>query len=420
MTEDFLHYIWRYGLYRHESLRTDSGLAVQVLRAGDYNGDSGPDFLNARIRIGSALWVGHVEIHLLASDWFVHQHHEDRAYDQVILHVVKKNDRQAVTSNGLSLPTLSLLFPDKYFENYQKMVQALVPIPCGTNWKNLPVIQVENAISAMGVERMEERYKWLSKKLKDCKGGWRDLYLQVFFRAFGFGKNQENFDMLAQSIPAFLIDKHRHNLFQLESLLFGQAGLIPENDKSPYVLALKNEYRFLKNKHHLEKPQEIHWKHMRTRPINQPVSRLAQLAAWLHHSGDFFQVLLDSGFSPEKFPKESYVSTYWKHHHDFGGAGEDPVPGMGVVAHQLLYINALFPLNAFYQQRHEIQQSITRWMEALELLDPERNQIIDKWKEAGFRVPNAFYSQAFIHIYKSYCLARKCLHCRLGQLILQK
>jgi len=419
MTEDFLHYIWRYGLFRQNSLQTEEGIPVSIVRPGLYNRDSGPDFLNARIRIGSSLWVGHVEIHIRSSDWFHHKHHNDEAYDQVVLHVVFNNDRPVSTTKGSSIPTVCLDIPSKYYQNYQTMVNTIAPLPCGENWKNLPTTQVENAIIGMGVERMEVRFDWLKAKLASNKGGWKDLFMQVFFRAYGFGKNQDNFDYLAQSISYSLIEKHRHNLFQLESLFFGQSGLIPERDSDPYPRALKTEYNFLRNKYKLKVNPSIVWKHMKTRPANQPIPRLAQLAAWFHQSDEFFQLILKNGLNSDLLSMDSFVSSYWKAHYGFGQISSDPVPLLGESAIQLLHINAVFPLNALYQHQHESGSSINKWLEVLEQFPPENNYVMRIWKDAGFRIPNAFYSQAFLFMYKNYCVGRKCLSCRLGQLILR-
>jgi len=420
MTEDFLHYIWRYGLFRQNSLKTAEGLPVSIVRSGMYNRDSGPDFLNARIQIGSSLWVGHVEIHIRSSDWYHHNHQKDIAYDQVVLHVVYNNDRQVSTTKGLPIPTVCLDIPEKYYLNYQTMVNTISPLPCGENWKSLPIIQVENAIAGMGVERMESRFEWLKEKLAHNKGGWKDLFLQVFFRAYGFGKNQDNFDYLAQSIPYTIIEKHRHNLFQLESIFFGQSGLLPERESDSYPRALKAEYNFLRKKYKLKINPSIRWKYMKTRPANQPIPRLAQLAAWFHQSDEFFQLILKNGQKAELLSMDSFVSSYWKTHYGFGQICSEPVPLLGDAAIQLLHINAVFPLNAFYQDQHESGNSISKWLEALEQFPPENNYVMKIWKDAGFRIPNAFYSQAFLFMYKNYCADRKCLNCRLGQLILQK
>jgi hypothetical protein len=419
MTEDFLHYIWRYGLYHQDSLVTTDGQAVSIINHGQYNRDNGPDFNDARIKIGNALWIGHVEIHLKASDWFRHQHDQDRNYDQVILHVVETSDRDVFTTTGVRIPQLEIRFSAKYYDRFKKMVNHIAPIPCAENWNHVPGIQIEGAIVSLGIERMEERFHMMRKKLDQNKGSWNDLFLQVMFRAFGFGKNQENFDLLAQSIPEKVIVQHRSNLFQIESLLFGQAGLIPQFSQHPYPSALKTEYEYLSRKHKLKKDFRIKWKVHKTRPGNQPAFRIAQLASWLHDIPGVFDYVLKQGFSPR--PAEFYtsVSTYWKHHYDFDKKREGGYDSLSKGSAKLIQINAVLPLYAFYADYHLNENAKTEWMEALEKLPSEKNAIMTLWEDSGFRIPNSFYSQAFLFIYRNYCVQKCCLQCRIGQQIIR-
>lgn len=420
MKEDFLHYIWKYGLYTGDSLKTKLGQQVQVLQPGYYHSDAGPDFREARICIGSSTWVGHVEIHIKASDWYHHGHHTDPAYNPVILHVVHADDRQAITSSGVPLPTICLDIKTAYYQSYLTLVKTIDPIPCHATWQKLDGIFVEQALCSMGVERLESRFEMLKDKLRHTKGGWKDLFLQTLFRAFGFGKYQDNFDYLAQSLPWQVVEKHKSNLFQLESLLFGQAGLIPSRDPDAYPRALRAEYAYLREKHRLVPNHKIIWRSRRTRPANSPVLRLAQLAAWLHDQSDFFSRILEYGLQTSRISFETFVSSYWKSHYDFGQPAQSIPYGLGEKASELILINAILPLNAFYRQQHGDQQAIVNWMETLEDIPPEYNSIVKLWKEAGFRIPNSFYSQSLLYIFKSYCKDRKCLTCQLGQLIIQK
>ncbi|MCD6346628.1 MAG: DUF2851 family protein [Bacteroidales bacterium] len=420
MTEEFLHYIWRYGLYRQESLITDGGLSVSIIKPGWLNKDAGPDFMNARIRIGDAEWIGHVEIHLKASDWYQHKHQYDPHYDQVILHVVYQLDRQVFTTGGHQIPAIELVIDDRYYQTYTEMVSNLSPIPCGSAWQSLPMIEVESAIVSMGVDRLKARFEWLSCRMELNRGGWKNLALQVLFRGFGFGKNHENLDLLAQSIDHLIIERHYSNVFQLESLLFGQAGMIPERHSDPYVNALLKEYRYLSGKYELKIPQNYHWNRKRTRPGNQPAVRIAQLAAWLSANHDYFELLISSSGKSSKVGFDASVSSYWKAHVYFDQPAKRPNLQISNTANTLLFINVLLPLSAFYYHQHGDEEALNDWVDQLEQLPAEDNAVIRNWQDAGFRIPNAFYSQSFLYIYKNYCVHRKCLQCRLGRLIIRE
>ena len=124
MKEEFLHYLWKYGLYDHDSLSDNEGQKIVVLHPGQYNRDSGPDFFNARILIGPTEWAGNVEIHTRASHFYSHGHHRDPAFDNVILHVVAENDRRVINSLGEELLTVELKYSLSYYEKYCELINA--------------------------------------------------------------------------------------------------------------------------------------------------------------------------------------------------------------------------------------------------------------------------------------------------------
>ena len=88
MKEEFLHYIWQFQLLNPIELTTNAGDAIQVIKTGEKNINSGPDFFSGQIKIGKTIWAGNIEIHINSSDWNKHKHQDDSAYDNVILHVV--------------------------------------------------------------------------------------------------------------------------------------------------------------------------------------------------------------------------------------------------------------------------------------------------------------------------------------------
>ncbi len=419
MTEEFLHYIWQYGLYRQNSLVTDSNLHVHVVHPGLLNQDAGPDFKEARIKIGQAEWIGHVEIHMQASDWYAHKHQFDKNYDQVILHVVQKQNSEVYTTTGQHIPTIELSYDPRYYQTYKGLSQALVQLPCYEAWKALPSIQVEEAIAAMGVEGLQYKIDTMTNRLNENRGGLRNLVLQTLFRGFSFGKNQENYQRVAQSIDHKLVDRHRHNLFQLESLFFGQSRLIPANNDDVYSKAIRYEYQYLASKYELTIDSLIQWEIKKTRPGNHPCIRLAQLAAWLQQGADYFDQICHSD-PGQLVDFQSAVSNYWRRHIHFGYPVEKPNGTVGRLSNVLLNVNVVLPLRAFIEVYRGGRHALTDWVDQLESLPPEKNRIIQIWEDAGFYVPNAFYSQTFLFVYKTYCVKRSCLSCRMGKLIISQ
>src|SRR5688500_3356194 len=108
MQEQLLHFIWQRKLFDQSRLFTTSGQQIEILHLGFPNQDQGPDFLQARIKLDENLWAGHVEIHILSSAWFLHNHDKDTHYNNVILHVVWQEDEPARTLEGVRIPCIEL------------------------------------------------------------------------------------------------------------------------------------------------------------------------------------------------------------------------------------------------------------------------------------------------------------------------
>ena len=123
MRESFLHFLWRWRRFDHQNLCTAQGQTLEILYPGEWNTDAGPDFFNARIRLGDTTWAGNVEIHLRSSEWLIHGHHNDRAYDNVVLHVVLEDDQPVAHASGERIPCLELKgrIPARILETYQRL-----------------------------------------------------------------------------------------------------------------------------------------------------------------------------------------------------------------------------------------------------------------------------------------------------------
>ena len=84
MTERLLQYIWQFQYFNRASLQTTDGEPLEIVFSGTINTNQGPDFHNARLRIGNTILAGTIEIHCKASEWEKHQHHNDKNYRNVI------------------------------------------------------------------------------------------------------------------------------------------------------------------------------------------------------------------------------------------------------------------------------------------------------------------------------------------------
>ncbi|WP_234735175.1 DUF2851 family protein [Tellurirhabdus bombi] len=425
MSEDFLYFLWQFQYFRHDGLQTDQAEPIEIYQVGYRNEDAGPDFTQARLRIGTVEWSGTVEIHIKASDWRVHRHQYNRAYDNVILHVVWENDLPApqLRTNGSAIPTLSL--QDRADRNWLNRYQALLKesgvIPCAGRIAEAEALHRTAMLDKMLLERMERKAKLVKETYEAAGQDWEETTYRLLATAFGFGINSEPFAQLTRGLSLKVLHKHRNNLLQIEALLFGVGGLLPdetnEAETEGYVKELQREYRFLKVKYRLEDSQlpAYVWKWAKLRPAGFPSLRIAQFAQLVAAPGSLFAQLIE--FSDKTHLKRLFQinpSVYWQTHYRFGKASESVLATLGDTAAESLLINVVAPLLAAYAHHTGNEAYLERAVELLENLPAEYNRITKVWKSLCIPLSNAFDSQAAIELYNNYCQHKRCLSCQIG------
>lgn len=128
ITEKQVVQIWQEILQYRAALKTKTDESIAVIYPGRRNDDRGADFKDAIIATAQGQLKGDIEIHVKASDWWLHHHHQDPSYNRVILHVVYQNDtaNSIMRENGLKVPTLAL---EDYVENSNN-TNLSSSIPC--------------------------------------------------------------------------------------------------------------------------------------------------------------------------------------------------------------------------------------------------------------------------------------------------
>lgn len=420
MKEEFLQFIWKYGLFNKEKLKTTDGKPVEIISTGQTNSDSGPDFFNAKVRIGETTWAGNIEIHQKSSHWFQHRHDTDAAYDNVILHVVEMHDKQVQVKNH-ELPTLVLSYPGEILENYENLLKSKNWIACEKQLPEVDPFILRFWFSSLMIERLESKTSDIMSILKQNKNNWNETFYQLLARNFGMKTNAFPFEMLAKSLPLQILSKHKNDLFQTEALLFGQSGLLNEALLGDdYFLSLRKEYSYLYKKYNLSGIEAHLWKFMRLRPINFPTVRIAQLAMLIHHSSALFSHILETE-TPDELRKlfDVRASEYWDTHYRFNKISEENKPKvLGETAFNNLVINTIVPMLFVYGDQHLDQAMKDRALSLLEKLAPEENQIIRKWNDSGIESRSAFETQALLQLKSKYCDVKRCLNCQLGAKII--
>ena len=394
--EKLLHYVWMHELLPSREFVTTDGQKIKILELGRHNTNQGPDFCNARIEIEGMEWVGNVEIHTLSSDWVRHGHHNDPVYNTTILHVVGKADTEVCLENGQQLPQIVVDIPSSLTNNYQELLRTTDYPRCHKFVPNIPMLKVHSWLDALLAERMEARAKRILDILQECRGDWEQTCFITLARNFGFGLNGDIFEMWAKHMPLSAAGKHRDNLFQLESLFLGLAGLIDRVNIESERDRLMAEYKFLAHKFSL--PQAIetsNWHYMRTRPQNFPDVRLRQLARLFHKGHCSMRSLLE-------------VQSLQEIDQVLANAE------ISKSSRQLIIINTVVPLMFAYDIYRNSNEYRARAIDFLEQLPGEKNYILRQWQACGLNVSTAYDSQALIQLKKEYCDKANCLNCRFG------
>lgn len=424
--EKLLHYTWKHKLWPLRPLATTDGREVEVIDPGLYNRrDSGPDFFNAKVKIGGTLWVGNVELHTRSSDWYQHGHQDDEAYNNVVLHVVEQADAEVVTKRGERLPQMELPVPVQVRDNYEQLLHTDQYPPCYRIIPSLSTLKVHSWLAALQTERLEQKTVAIARRAERCQGSWEDAYFVTLARNFGFGINGEAFETWAYQLPLQAVGKHRDDLFQVEAIFMGQAGLLNLEQMTPrhreqavgdaYFERLRSEYQYLQHKFGMQPMDPSLWRFLRLRPQNFPHIRIAQLAQLYYDRHTSLSALLECQTVDQlNLLLQTHVTPYWQSHHLFGAESTRAEKYLSKASLTLLVINTAIPMLFAMGRHRQKEQWCDRAFDLLEQLHAERNHITRMWQECGLNVKTAADSQALIQLKREYCDRRDCLRCRFG------
>lgn len=412
MPEILLHYIWRKRLFDGFVQNTTDGRPIEILDVGEHNLDAGPDFTNVRLRIGEQEWVGNVEIHVHASDWYRHHHERDKAYDSVILHVVRDADRVVMNSRGEVLPQCELQYPDNQdyltglIHDARLMDSALSVHECGRRLLKEPGLLSDDWKQSLLNHRLRCKAESVNRLLKLVQNSLEQAFYISLAHYFGFHTNGLPFEQLAIATPLRFLQKHRNNLFQMTAILLGQSGLL-EHSTSPDRDALWREYGFLSKKFDLVSIDAHLWKMARMRPQNFPEVRIRQFAQLLYQS----EFLYSRAMETQTLSDIKQLFRLQPIADDLYPQMQRPAP-IGDSSIDVLIINAVIPY-LFAKGREQ------RAILLLEEMKAEQNNIVRQWRLLGQRVHTAADSQALIHLYMNYCSNARCINCDVAYRIFE-
>ncbi len=423
--EQLLHYVWRHKMFPLQEMHTTDGKLVEVIDPGLHNHNAGPDFFNAKVKIDGTLWVGNVEIHDRSHDWYVHGHDHDSAYNNVVLHVAGVVDDNVITSDGKFLPQLQLDVPKEINDHYKELLETDQYPPCYKIIPDLTKLTIHSWMSALQTERLEQKTEAIKARVDRNNGSWEDGYFTTLARNYGFGINGDAFEMWANTLPLKAVDHHRDDVFQIEAIFMGQAGLLELNTipsqyqrdalNEGYFAKLRNEYQYLAHKFSMKPMDATMWRFLRLRPQNFPHIRISQLANLYYSRRAGLSSLVEcTTIEQLKAVLATSVTPYWETHYTFGSTSCRNDKNLSPASLNLLMINTAIPMLFAYGKHKSDEALCDRAFDLLEQLKAENNHITRLWQQCGLTAQNAGDSQALIQLKKEYCDKKDCLRCRIG------
>ena len=416
MKEDFLHYIWRYKKFDFNSLQTSRGENLTIENVGSYLENAGPDFFNGQITIKGQKWAGNIELHLKSSDWYLHHHEQDVAYENVILHVVWEHDVDVFRKNNIEIPVLILkdYVANDLIENFQKLTIPKSWIFCENQIKNTNQFTYSNWLERLFIERLERKQKPIDELLLKLNKDWEAVLFCFLAKNFGLNTNGMAFLDMAENIPFAIIRKEAPDVLNLEALFFGFCGLLDAEREDLYYKELQSRFGYLVLKHQLDFKRTDPLQFFKLRPDNFPNIRLSQLAQVFSKNQQLFSSCIKVKSMNEVFEIfDVSVSDYWKTHYTFDKESPKQMKKLSVKFIELVMINTIIPLQfAYFKSRDEEVQE--RLMTMMHEIKPESNAIIDKFKTLGLSVTNAFETQSLLQMKNEYCNLKRCLSCSIG------
>ena len=421
MKEDILQYIWKFQYYNNHQLASTSGDQILVIHPGSHNLNQGPDFTGAKIKINDTLWAGNVELHINSSHWNLHNHSADENYKNIILHIVWNHDAEIKDANGNNLPTLELQsrVSNLLLEKYKQLGENGQFIACEKLPHQLRELSLTSWKQRLVAERLLIKSQNIFQILSETNFHWEETFWWLIAANFGLKVNSEMFKKIAQSLSLSVLAKHKHNLIQIEAMLFGQAGLLKKDFEEKYPIMLQKEYRFYQKKYQLQ-PVDGELFFLRMRPANFPTIRLAQLAMLIHNSEHLFSKIKETD-SVDEVKKMFNVEAndYWHYHYILDEKADQKKKCLGKQMIDNIIINTIIPILFAYGLHHEEEVYKEKAIKWLEEISPEKNSITRGFESLQYSNKNAFDSQAFIQLKNAYCNKKLCLECAIGNSLLR-
>ena len=404
-----LQYIWRYRYFDASSLATTDGTRVEVVETGTLNSDQGPDFKDARIRIGNTLWIGQVELHVRTSDWERHRHGTDSNYGNVVLHVVWEHGEK----DDVRIPVLELRdrVPLQTLRRMAHWMQGLSAVPCERELKLHGVRPTSAFLERLVEQRLTRKSERILSNLSSVKGHWEEVFWWQMARNFGYRVNADAFEEMARSLKVRILQQNKHSIHMLEALLLGQCGLLEREWEDPYPKMLTREYSFAMRKYGLL-PIRVPVQFLRMRPMNFPTVRLAQLAMLIRQSSHLFSRFRHAaGLEEARNLLTVTANDPWHYRYGLDKASAHQPKTLGRTMTDNIVVNTVVPFLYAYCRHMGETRHMERALEWLLKTSAETNRAVRVFFPQKGLPSNAMETQGMLELRDQYCERKRCLEC---------
>lgn len=425
-----MNYCWRHKLLR--SVTTTENAEVEIIDPGLYNRNVGDEFFNAKVRIGGTLWVGNVVTLLDASDWRPKE--QDSKYDNVILVLCHNANAVVVNSKGNSVATVQAQIPENVSRNAETLLGVTGDNVCHTHIMEYTTPLIRHSwLAAVETEFLEEEVDYLSRFYKECGSNLEETFFVALLRAFGFGVNKITMDLIARSISTGMLEHHRDDLFQIEAILMGQAGLLDDIECIPkkwqnvsltegYFAKLRNEYLYLRHKYSMKNISRLCWEPYGNGGWSYPHVCLSMLANLYHRRSLDSGIVLETKTAKE-FMRHLYteVTPYWETHNIFGDESKKRMKRLSEDRKAWIIATGIVPFLFFWGRLKQNEELCDRAFEIMEQVKTFSTSATTHFKKVGLSPTDAGECVALTHLRQKYCSPqcfhvdrRLCLQCRFG------
>ncbi|MBD3290844.1 DUF2851 family protein [candidate division KSB1 bacterium] len=451
MLEELIFQLWERGYFATLELASDADQRIEIVSHGQRNLDGGPDFKNVTIKLDGHIHQGDLEIHRSGNDWYLHQHHHDPAYNNVILHLVigsksAQHKGPVCLNQNAVLAEAFVNLSDEKIQYLTKKYKLSSDPPVKIIHCKLQQYNESEKLAIIehsGLVRFRQKAERFSEQR--FHQSWSQIIYSGMLEALGYSKNCKPFRKLAQLIPVEVVNRElqrakENPLLKIQAFLYGVAGLLPSQDPRlairdeeilHYVEKMEKLWQDNKKRIGIEPMRREEWQFFRLRPVNFPTRRLAGaclvlskllpkgvLESLIH----IFESLLDNPREIIKELESLFLTTttgYWSKHYVFETQAEAGAKQtlIGKDRSRDIIVNIILP--SIYAYAGEIDNGrlkstvlqVYRQYPKLSTNVIIKGMIRDYFQIDSNLINTALKQQGLIHLHKMYCAKNECERC---------